>query len=364
MGLMDMFSQDVDFEKVAESGYGGSLVLSKKMYFYEVEGTDIKLAPKQKSDLERIMAGSDRILRVETSGRSGTFFKVSRSGQPYSDGNRPCEGIEETYKGDERIRLGTAKWARDGRIVPAAVFGADDLDAALESLEAQNAKTGVDKLESPMWRNLLSGADEIVVHGQTWRSDHVRNVTVRSAGGQDVLIGKLSQEEIEQLKQVTSGLDLQLHIKSSPEGIFANEIYRHGKLDPEIMPDNAGALPHKVAAICQNAVRVSLWSHEERRMGVYTPLDDVRLAVTAYDADGNKTGQFITPGYKGIYGEILEGIQQTNLLLSNRWEGRNTDTDSDFSQGGQSLDESEFNARVAALKVSGPNRKDGVAPRL
>jgi hypothetical protein len=364
MGLMDMFSQDVDLKKVAESGYGGSLVLSKKLYFHQVEDTDIKLSSRQKSELEAIMAESDRILRVETSGRSGTFFKVTRSGKPYSDGNRPCEGIEETYKGDERIRLGTAKWARDGQIVPAAVFGAEDVDAALENLEAQDAKTGVDKLKSSMWRNLLSGANEIVVHGPTWRDDHVRNVTVRSAGGQDVLIGKLSQEEIEGLKQVTSGLDLRLHIKSSPEGIFANEIYRNGKLDPDLLPDNAGALPPEIAAICQNAVRIDLWSHEHRRMGEYAPLDDVRLAVTAYDADGKKTGQFLTPGYKWTYRAILEGIQKTDLLLSNAWGERNRATDSDYSQGGKALDQSEFNDRVAALKEGGPNRKAGMVPRL
>lgn len=345
MGLMR--KRAIDLEEFAKGGYSGSVKLSKKLFGWDARNDygdeGITLSSREVAELKQIMAGMDRVLEITVSGRAGTLQQVFREGKPLSRYGSPCEGFKEMRSGEERIRPGSAKWERDGEYVSPAIFGTTDVQDALSGLAAQDAATGVDKLEDPKWRHLLSGASEVSVYDPVSREAALGSVAVKAPGGKEVVVGRMTQDEIFELKRVTAQLSLAMIVKPCATYSYANRTYRKGSLVRDLWPENHEVLPKEIAEICQGAKRISLLTRKGDHTG-----GPLMITIEAFNAEGDAIGRSYMPYSEANCQRIRESLRQTSLLVQDMIEGRR-----DYFQGGEMFDLEEMVFRYNALK-SGP----------
>jgi hypothetical protein len=343
--LMDKLAQEIHVEHFVRDGRRTEVLLTKSATGWKARndnngGPGTAISSRQVPDLKRAMSQVERPLRVEIKGRQGTFYQTFKSGKPHSRWDHPCEGLEEIVKGRLRVRPGTAKWAlKDGTYAPPALLGVADPERAMENLADQDAKTGVDQIQNDLWKNLLSGADEVTLH--LTKESKSTTVSVKTNEGEEIYLGEFLDDETEGLKVAASETDLTLRVNNRIIYEHSSKIYRRGELDLSLMPKGYEALPPEMQDICQNAVRLDLEVIEEK----YDPLGEApgKLSITSYDADGEEAGcVYVDKVFKDV---ITKAISKTDLLVNKALGiGRS------YSQGDEDLTRTEFDARVEDLQ--------------
>lgn len=332
MGIIEAFRGKVDLEAYAKGGNLEMVELTENVFTWTVRNTNgdvgVALTSREATKLREIMADMDRPLMVVKDGRGGENFEVFVRGKLHSVDGAPSGGFR-TLMLD--VVPHTARYAFEGVSMPPALVGAQDPHAALEGLEAHDAATGVDQLEDGVWKQFLSGADEIVFYDES--SYGIQDaVGVRREGGQLAKLERLEPEEFKKLHELADATQIRKHVQRCFTGgrPTFTETYVGGVRQAGRMPVNIEVVSPDIAQFCEGAVRMAI-----------TPSGKTSSKLESFSASGASLGGYYVDSDR--YSAVRAELDATDLLVEETFK---LDPATHYSQFGQGLSKEEFERRL------------------
>lgn len=341
MGIIEKFRGKVDLEAYAKDGSLEMVELTENVFTWTARNTNgdvgIALSSREATKLREIMEEMDRPLMVVKDGRGGEHFKIFVRGKQHSVDGAPSAGFRTVMKD---VVPHTSRFAFEGVNMPPALVGAKDPMAALEGLKEHDAATGVGQLEDGVWKEFLSGADDIVFIDKSSYGVRGGTVKVRMEGGQFARLKELEAEEFKLLHEMVDATSLRKHVERWQYGGKPSftDTYVGGVREAGRMPMNVEVLMPEIAEICEGAVRM-----------VVTPWVGGLSKFEAYSASGIRRGGFSVDGEKFL--AARSGLDATDLLVEETFK---LDQSIHYSQFGKDFSKEEFDRRRDGVLTEPP----------